>query len=169
MHFPRKLGIPTAAVAFALVAAACGSPHGYSAAGAGSNDGGAMAAATSAPSTSIALANGKFGRMLVDPAGRTLYLFEADKGTTSTCYDACAQAWPPLLTSQAPTGGPGVVAGDLSTTTRKDGKSQVTYNGHPLYYYVVDIKPGDINGQNLNQFGAKWYVLDPNGNKIDNG
>jgi predicted lipoprotein with Yx(FWY)xxD motif len=167
MHFSRKLGIPTAAVAFALVAAACGSPHGYSAAGA--NDSGAMEATTSAPSTSVALANGKFGRMLVDHAGRTLYLFEADKGTTSTCYDSCAQAWPPLLTSGAPHAETGLVPSDLATTTRTDGKSQVTYHGHPLYYYVVDTKSGDVNGQDLNQFGAKWYVLDPNGNKIDNG
>jgi len=169
MNFSRKLGIPTAAVAFALAAAACGSSSGYSATGAGANDGGAMAAATSAPSTSVALANGKFGPMLVDPTGRTLYLFEADKGTTSTCYSACAQAWPPLLTSGPPHAGNGLVAADLATTSRTDGKSQVTYHGHPLYYYVVDTKPGDINGQDLNQFGAKWYVLGPNGNKIDNG
>ena len=164
MRFSRKLVIPAATLGFALVAAACGSPRGYSAAA--SNGGGAPAAN---PASTVAIANGKLGPMLVDPKGRTLYLFEADKGTTSTCYDGCAQAWPPLLTSGPPSAGTGVNAGDLATTTRSDGTMQVTYHGHPLYYYVVDTKPGDLNGQNLNQFGAKWYVLAPSGDKIDNG
>ena len=165
MHFPRKLVVPAAAVGFALAAAACGSPGGYSAAAKGSS----YSVAPAAASSSVAIAKGKLGQMLVDPKGRTLYLFEADKGTTSTCYNACAQAWPPLLTSSAPNAGAGVNGADLGTTTRTDGAMQVTFHGHPLYYYVVDTKPGDISGQDLNQFGAKWYVLGPNGNKIDNG
>ena len=65
-----------------------------------------------------------------------------------------------------PKAGSGVNASMLGTTTRSDGKDEVTYNGHPLYYYAGDQKAGDTNGQDLNQFGAPWYVVSPAGNKI---
>ena len=60
------------------------------------------------------------------------------------------------------------MASMLGTTSRSDGKPEVTYNGHPLYTYAGDQKPGDTNGEGLNQFGAKWYALSPAGKKIDN-
>jgi predicted lipoprotein with Yx(FWY)xxD motif len=60
-----------------------------------------------------------------------------------------------------------VKANLLGTTTRSDGTTQVTYNGHPLYYYAGDSKAGDMNGQDISQFGAKWYVLDANGDKVE--
>ena len=107
--------------------------------------------------------------MLVDAKGRTLYLFEADKATKSTCYGACAGVWPPLTASGAPKAGPHVVASELGTTKRTDGTTEVTYHGHPLYYYAGDAQPGDTKGQALNQFGAEWYVLAPSGSKIDEG
>lgn len=110
---------------------------------------------------------GKLGTILVGGHGRTLYLFEADKSTTSTCNGACAAAWPPLLTSGAPSTGGSAQSKLLGTSKRSDGKTQVTYNKHPLYEYAGDSKAGDTNGQGLNQFGAKWYVLDTGGNKVD--
>ena len=127
--------------------------------------------AGAAPGTgaTVALAKLKVGTALVDGQGRTLYLFEADKGSTSTCNGACASLWPPATTSGKPTAAPGVDAAKLGTTKRSDGKLEVTYNGHPLYRYAPDTKAGDVTGQGLNQFGAPWYVLAATGNKIDNG
>jgi len=106
------------------------------------------------------------GKILVDSRGRSLYLFEKDTGPKSTCYGSCAVAWPPFTTSGTPTAGTGAKASLIGTTTRTDGKDEVTYNGHPLYYYAGDSAAGDTNGQDLNQFGAAWYVLSPAGNQI---
>jgi len=108
-------------------------------------------------------------RILVDSQGRTLYLFEADKGGKSNCDGPCATAWPPLLSTGAPQAAMGASAGLIGTTTRGDGTTQVTYAGHPLYYFVGDKAPGDTTGQDIDQFGAKWYVLAKDGKKIDNG
>jgi predicted lipoprotein with Yx(FWY)xxD motif len=105
----------------------------------------------------------KLGMVLVDSNGMTLYDFHKDKGTTSSCYDACAQAWPPLLTKGEPTVGNGATASKLGTTERKDGTTQVTYAGHPLYTYVVDQKPGEATGNDVSAFGAQWYALLGNG------
>jgi predicted lipoprotein with Yx(FWY)xxD motif len=109
------------------------------------------------------------GRTLVDAKGRTLYLFEADKPNVSNCSSACLSIWPPLTSGAKPQGGGGVLAAKIGTISNTAGKQQVTYSGHPLYYYVGDQKPGDTKGQGLNQFGAEWYVLAPTGNKIDHG
>jgi predicted lipoprotein with Yx(FWY)xxD motif len=106
------------------------------------------------------------GKILVDSRGRSLYLFEKDTGPKSTCSGACASAWPPFGTKGKPMAGTGVKAALLGTTTRSDGTTEVTYNGHPLYYYAGDQKAGDTNGQDLNQFGASWYVVSPAGKKI---
>jgi predicted lipoprotein with Yx(FWY)xxD motif len=106
------------------------------------------------------------GKILVDSRGRSLYLFEKDTGPKSTCFGACASLWPPFRTNGKPNAGTGVKASLLGTTARSDGNAEVTYNGHPLYYYAADQKAGDTNGQDLNQFGAPWYVVSPAGNKI---
>jgi predicted lipoprotein with Yx(FWY)xxD motif len=152
------------ALGLALVSACGGSSYGTPSTG--------SAAPSKAPNgyaaTTIDVTTTKLGRFLVDDQGRTLYLFEADNGMASNCDSGCAQAWPPLLTSTGDKAGSGVSAAELGTTTRKDGSTQVTYNGHPLYYFVADRKPGDTTGQGLNQFGAPWYVVSPAGNKIDN-
>jgi predicted lipoprotein with Yx(FWY)xxD motif len=108
----------------------------------------------------------KLGSFLLDDKGMTLYLFTKDTPNTSNCYDKCATAWPPLLTTGAPMAGTGVDATKLGTTTRKDGSMQVTYNGWPLYYYVKDAKPGDVTGQDV---GSVWYVISPAGDKVDPG
>lgn len=124
------------------------------------------AAATPAPPPTLLLASSRYGRILTDGSGRTLYLFDADRTPTSTCYTACASAWPPLLTSQEPTAGPDLDQALVSTTTRNDGSKQVIYNAHPLYYFAGDPKPGDINCQAVNEFGGGWFVVDGRGNKI---
>lgn len=137
-------------VAAALAAAGCG------------------ATAGAAPSRAqVAVRHTKLGNVLVTRDGRTLYLFEQDKGTASTCYGACASLWPPLLTGGGLVAGRGAQAAELGTTRRRDGRREVTYAGHPLYLYAGDHRPGDVTGQDLNQFGAKWYVLAPSGRKID--
>jgi len=160
-----KMILPAILGAAAVVATACG-------AGAGLYGGAAASPPTASGTTGVAVAVGtsNIGPLLVDGRGRTLYLFAADTSSSSTCYDACAQAWPPLLAGTAtPRAETGVTAGELGTTKRRDGGAEVTYNGHPLYLYVGDAKPGDIVGQGLNQFGAAWYAVAPGGSKIDNG
>jgi predicted lipoprotein with Yx(FWY)xxD motif len=122
---------------------------------------------TAGSSATIGVAsNAKLGQILVDGSGRTVYLFAADKGTTSACYTDCAAAWPPVITHAAPQAGTGATASLLGTTTRTDGSLQVTYNGHPLYYWIADKNPGDTTGQALNNFGGGWFVLSPSGAQI---
>jgi len=105
----------------------------------------------------------KLGMVLVDSNGMTLYDFHKDKGTTSSCYGACASTWPPMLTEGEPTVGNGAMASKLGTTERKDGTMQVTYAGHPLYTFVEDKKPGEANGNDVSFFGGEWYALQGNG------
>jgi predicted lipoprotein with Yx(FWY)xxD motif len=94
-------------------------------------------------------------------------LFEADKGTSSACSGACAKAWPPVTTAGEPTVSGSAVSADLGTTMRPDGTKQVTYKGHPLYFFEKDEDSGDAYGQGSNAFGAGWYVLKPSGEKLD--
>jgi len=134
--------------------------------------GGGVAGAQSAtPSTSrattVKAANSSLGRIVVDAKGRTLYLFEKDARGRSSCSGACAQAWPPLLTSGKPSAGKGVRASLLGVTRRANGMRQVTYRGHPLYRYYGDTRPGQTYGEGLRLYGAGWYALTPAGKKID--
>jgi predicted lipoprotein with Yx(FWY)xxD motif len=130
----------------------------------------ASASASSGSPETVALKSisGIPGMALVDEDGKALYLWEADKNGTSTCSGACAAAWPPVTTSGAPQAGSGVDKALLGTVKRADGTEQVTYNGHPLYYYVGDTGPGTAKGQGSKDFGASWYVLSAKGVKIDN-
>jgi predicted lipoprotein with Yx(FWY)xxD motif len=155
---PFALVLPAAAVA--AVIAGCGG---------GSSSGAAAQGGTPQRSTgaTVMTRHTKDGTVLVDSQGRTLYLFDKDKGGTSNCYGACASIWPPLTTSGKPAAGTGAMAGKLGVSSRNGGGSVVTYAGHPLYTYVGDGKAGDVNGQGLDQFGAKWYVLSPAGREID--
>ncbi len=107
--------------------------------------------------------NDTLGSFLVDDKGMTLYLFTKDTPNTSVCYDKCATAWPPLLTTGDPVAGDGVDASKFGTTTRTDGSVQVTYNGWPLYYYAKDKAPGDVVGQEV---GGVWYVVSAAGDKV---
>src|SRR5262249_31133320 len=101
-----------------------------------------------------------------DGTGRTLYLWVADTSSKSVCSGTCAQAWPPLTTTGSPTAGSGVTSSDLGTSARSDGTMQVTYAGHPLYYFVQDTSAGQMTGQGSNGFGAKWWIVAPNGSAI---
>jgi predicted lipoprotein with Yx(FWY)xxD motif len=117
-------------------------------------------------SATLGGANSSLGTILVDSQGRTLYLFKKDSGSKSACSGACASAWPPLRATGKPTVGSGANASMVGTSTRSDGKPQVTYNGHPVYRYQGDQKPGDVNGQGLTAFGGSWFALSPAGNQI---
>lgn len=150
------LGSALALPAIVLAIAGCG----------GSSSNANANSSTNPSGTTVNVRSTSLGKILVDSRGRTLYLFEKDTGSNSTCSGACASAWPPFRTSGTPKAGSGVTASLLGTTARSDGNDEVTYNGHPLYYYAGDQKAGDTNGQDLNQFGAAWYVLSPAGNKI---
>jgi predicted lipoprotein with Yx(FWY)xxD motif len=122
--------------------------------------------ASGKPAT-VGLANeGNLGEILVDTQGRSLYLFQKDIGTTSECTGACAAAWPPLRDAGNPVVGTHLSVSKIGTTQRSDGKKQVTYNGHPLYLYSGDHKPGDTNGQGLNVFGGGWFALSAAGNIV---
>jgi predicted lipoprotein with Yx(FWY)xxD motif len=130
---------------------------------------GALAATTAVASTdkssSISLRTTKVGKVLVAANGRTLYLFTADMGKRSACYGQCASYWPPLI-GATPTAGTGLKASLVGTTTRKDGKLQVTYGGHPLYFFAEDKKDGDVNGQGFVHFGGAWWVVSAVGKKV---
>ena len=106
--------------------------------------------------------NSSLGSILVDSTGMSLYLFTNDNNGTSTCFDSCATKWPPLLTNGAPIPGTGVNASLLGTYTRPDGTVQVTYNGHPLYYYSGDTAAGDTNGEGV---ASIWFLVTPDGNQ----
>ena len=168
-HKITALIATTAILGIALLAAGCGG----SGSGAPNSSGPYGSATTASPAkaaaggTTVAVATSPLGRILVDGGGRTLYLFEKDTGTASTCDGSCASSWPPLTTTGAPEAGGGALAGKLGTTKRTDGKTEVTYNGHPLYYYAGDTTPGATSGQGLDQFGAEWDVLSPAGEKIE--
>jgi predicted lipoprotein with Yx(FWY)xxD motif len=128
-------------------------------------------AASSPPKTAsgkpatVGVENSSLGKILDDSQGRTLYLFQADTGTKSNCSGACATNWPPV-TSANPTVGKGASASMIGTAKRSDGKTQVTYNGQPLYTFAGDNSPGDTSGQGVNAFGGLWYALSPTGRQV---
>ncbi|MDO8530975.1 MAG: hypothetical protein Q7T26_02235 [Dehalococcoidia bacterium] len=109
--------------------------------------------------------NATLGTVLAEASGRTLYIYTKDERNKSNCAGACAQNWPPLLTSGDPKAGEGLTAGLIGTTARADGSTQVTYNGWPLYYFARDEKPGDVKGQNV---GAVWFVANTDGAFVQN-
>ncbi len=162
--------------AAAVVVAACGSTTQSSASVPSKSSPSASSkpspsASSAAPSAAgkgaeVETHSGAMGTFLTDRAGRTLYLFAADTGSKSTCSGSCAAFWPPLLTKGAPEASGGATGSMLGTTARSDGSTQVTYNGHPLYYFKEDTKPGDTNGQGLDNFGAKWWLVTPAGTSI---
>jgi predicted lipoprotein with Yx(FWY)xxD motif len=128
----------------------------------------ASAGASEAPAgaaPSINLGDTSLGSVVVDgTSGKTLYVFTADSGGASACYDKCAAAWPPLLTDgSAPTLGAGLDAEDFATIDRTDGTTQVTFYGMPLYFFAADAAAGDVKGQGLND---KWFVVDATGKQI---
>jgi predicted lipoprotein with Yx(FWY)xxD motif len=112
--------------------------------------------------TVIKAAKSQFGMMLFDDTGQAIYLFDKEKTTKPECYDACAEAWPPVLTKGTPTATDGARQNLLGTTKRTDGTTQVTYGGHPLYYYAHEAK-NEVKCHNIQGFGGLWLVVTPAG------
>lgn len=150
MSFPRLSAAAIPLTAIALIVAGCG---------------GSMTSSSSSQASNSAVSNGEASSsaMLVNSEGFTVYSFAKDSGTTPSCYGACAEAWPPLTSGEAPVSGEGAASSQLGTTKRKDGTLQVTYAGHPLYTFVEDAKPGEANGNGVSAFGADWHALDGTG------
>jgi predicted lipoprotein with Yx(FWY)xxD motif len=150
MYFFKTLalavGALVATVAFALSAS-------------GSTSGGAL----------LKIGPSNLGRVLVDAHGKTLYLWAHDKGTKSTCNGDCAEYWPPLLTRGKPLAAGRANASLLGTSRRGDGRIQVTYAGHPLYYFVQDRKPGQTTGEGLTGFGGRWDPVSAVGSAVRKG
>jgi predicted lipoprotein with Yx(FWY)xxD motif len=114
----------------------------------------------------IKVEDSRYGPVLFDGKGRSIYLFTKEKGSRSRCYGDCAAAWPPVLTRARPRAGKGVDASKLGRTRRRGGRRQVTYGGHPLYYYVADTAPGEITCQDVFEFGGTWYLVGPDGSAV---
>jgi predicted lipoprotein with Yx(FWY)xxD motif len=126
----------------------------------------ASALATGQGGSVVKMGQSNLGRILVDSHGKTLYLWAHDKGRKSTCYGDCAAYWPPLLTRGKPLAQAGARAALLGTTRRQDGRMQVTYAGHPLYYFVQDTKAGQTKGEGLTGFGGRWDPLSAAGRAV---
>jgi predicted lipoprotein with Yx(FWY)xxD motif len=159
--------IATFVVAVAI--AGCGSSGSGSSGGSGGGlygGSGAQSVPTTAPAAASPAAIGLSQGHLVDAQGRTLYLFEADTTSKSTCSGACAQGWPPATTSGQPKASQGVTASLLGTTKRSDGSTQVTYHGHPVYRFAGDAKAGQSNGEGVNAFGAEWWEVSAAGEAV---
>ena len=180
MTAKRYLIVPLAGVA--LAAAGCGSSSSHSTTKAASHKSMPMTETSTSMSMSgsghtvaamlkmgmtpehtevMAMSSPHYGNVLYDAHHLVLYVFSADNGSTSTCYGACQTAWPPMLTSGAPRVG-GLNASLLGTTKRRNGTMQVTYAGHPLYYWSGDTAHS-IFCQHVRLHGGFWYVVDPNG------
>lgn len=182
-----RLFLLTALLALALIAAGCGSDD-------GDDSGGTTAAAPAEPAetttdaaaedeaadagssekqkpkpekkgTTIKLAGSPVGDALFDADDQAIYLFDIETSGKSECYDACAEAWPPVLTKGEPQAKGEISQKKLGTTKRDDGTVQVTYNGHPLYYYF-DEGPGELRCHNVPGFGGLWLALGADGNPL---
>lgn len=175
MRHPFALAMAASTVV--LFIAGCGS-SGSSSTSSSATSSSATTPAAPAASTSptptaagvmISTKHAKLGTIIAaGPKHLTVYLFEADKGSASSCSGPCAKAWPPVTTDGEPKVAGSASAVDVRTITRTDGTKQVTYKGHPLYYFVKDGDAGDAYGQGVKGFGASWYVLAPSGHKVDN-
>jgi predicted lipoprotein with Yx(FWY)xxD motif len=135
----------------------------------GPGSAGGASASTGAGAVTVTSKPSKVGTVLAaGPKKMSVYLFEADAGAQSACSGACAGVWPPVTTSGTAKASGAALAADLGTIMRSDGTKQVTYKGHPLYFFAKDKDDGDSYGQGIKSFGAAWYVLAPSGKKIDN-
>lgn len=165
----RLAGV-AALLGVAAIAAGCGSTNSttssQNAAAASTTSAGSSAAASTTGGAAVKTATGSQGTYIAGAGGRALYLWEADRGSKSQCTGGCAQAWPPLLTKGNPVASGAVKGSGLGTTTRSDGSRQVTYHGHPLYYFAGDTAAGMTNGQGSDAFGAKWWLVTPSGTAI---
>jgi predicted lipoprotein with Yx(FWY)xxD motif len=159
------------AVGAALLVAACSSGGSSSAAPAGSSPAAAAPSSAAASgsgsgATVIKTASSSGNTFLTDGSGRAVYLWVKDTGAMSACTGACAGAWPPVTTTGTATASGSAKSSDLGTITRSDGTKQVTYDGHPLYYFSGDSGSGTATGQGSDGFGAKWWLVAPTGSDV---
>jgi predicted lipoprotein with Yx(FWY)xxD motif len=166
---PPWIGLLSALGGLVLVVAACSSSGASASAPAvqpsavpsAEASAGGSAAAGGEEYVIASATDAKLGAFLTGEDGKTLYIFTPDSANTSTCVDACAQSWPPLVVDSTDTLKPGDgVTGALTTFARPDGTMQVAYNGIPLYYFAADTKAGDVTGQGK---AGKWFVATPTG------
>lgn len=163
----RRLALFTGVAVVGVVMAACGSsPSGSTAASSSTSS--TSASSTSSTGTKVdSTTSAKYGTILVDASGKTLYMLTADSSTSSVCKSSsCVTLWPPLTTTAGTKAGSGVKGALLGTITRSDGSKQVTYNGHPLYTFSGDSSAGQTNGEKIASFGGIWYVLDTSGKPV---
>jgi len=175
MSAPARLAAGVGgAVGVAMLVAACSSggsssaaataaPASSAAAAPASSAGGASA---SGGATVITTASSSAGTFLTNGSGRAVYLWVKDTGGTSACTGACAGAWPPVTATGTVTASGSAKSSDLGTITRSDGTKQVTYDGHPLYYFSGDSGAGTASGQGSDGFGAKWWLVAPSGSDV---
>ena len=161
------------AVAAAATVAACSSAASSTAAAPAASPTGSPAAASpvgagasASGGTVITTAKSSAGTVLTNGSGRAVYLWVKDTGDMSNCNGACAGAWPPVTTTATATATGGAKASDIGTITRSDGSKQVTYDGHPLYYFAGDSAAGMASGQGSDGFGAKWWLVAPTGSDV---
>jgi predicted lipoprotein with Yx(FWY)xxD motif len=148
--------VPVGLAAAGLIAAGCGSSSSSSnPAGSGGSGGGNQGTQASSGNQ---VKSAKIGgaTVLTDSKGFTLYWFVPDTSTKSNCNGQCAVFWPPV---KGPvTAGPGVT-GTLGTITRSNGSLQATWDGHPLYTYKGDSKPGENKGNGITASGGLWHEV----------
>ena len=163
------------AVVLALVSVSCGTENNEAerdntptSASPSPSESGSTEAPTSdvpkATGTTITSAPSSYGQVLWGPDRQVVYIWEKEPTATAECYGDCAEAWPPVLTTGEPTAADQVDPGRLGTTTRRDGSTQVTYNGHPLYYYAHE-GPGEVECHNITTHGGLWWVVTPAGDR----
>jgi len=157
MNLSRIIASLLCLAAVALVVAGCG--------GSSSSAGESTGSSAGATTVSGAEVSG-LGTVLVDSEGLTVYEFGKDTGTTSSCFGACEQSWPPVIATGKPTAGENAMASALGTTKRKDGSLQVTYAGHPLYTFAGDTEPGEAAGNESEAFGGRWSAMDESGEAV---
>src|SRR6476660_3616012 len=150
MHFAKTVAVALGALLTMAVLAVSAS---------GSTNGGAL----------VKVGPSNLGPILVDAHGKTLYIWAHDKSSKSTCNGACAGYWPPLITKGRPQAMAGANAKLLGTSRRSDGRMQVTYAGHPVYYFVQDTKAGQTNGEGLTDFGGRWDPVSAAGKAVRKG
>jgi predicted lipoprotein with Yx(FWY)xxD motif len=155
----------------ALLVAACSTGSSSTGAAGGSSPAGAPSSSAAAASggsgsTVITTVSSSAGTFLATSAGHAVYLWSKDGSGMSACTGACAGAWPPVTTTGTVTASGGAKSSDVSTITRSDGTKQVTYDGHPLYFFAGDSGPGMASGQGNDSFGAKWWLVSPSGSDV---
>jgi predicted lipoprotein with Yx(FWY)xxD motif len=153
----------------ALLVAACSTGSSSTGAAGGSSPAGApssSAASGGSGSTVITTVSSSAGTFLTTSSGHAVYLWSKDGSGMSACTGACAGTWPPVTTTGTATASGGAKSSDLGTITRSDGTKQVTYDGHPLYFFSGDSGPGMASGQGNDGFGAKWWLVSPSGSDV---